>query len=232
MKNKRYLPQRHRVHREKHLVFKKHKKLCDLCVSVVKKLVMYMYILVMLVSLSFPAHAHHVLGRPAYSLNEDSNTPPSMQVETQIGSYFVTYMVFPAFPKAGERGRVNLYATRIDNGEAYNGEVSFFVKDDVIFGDGQPEKLGTQPPDDSVFRQGFEFSENGDYIITAKFTDGGEPYTIDFPLKIGPPAAVGPIGIAVAAIVIILVAVNLVQRKRLLRSKIRNAHDELSGKNS
>ncbi|VAW50165.1 FIG00921845: hypothetical protein [hydrothermal vent metagenome] len=184
------------------------------------------YILLILISISLPAQAHHVLGRPAYSLNEDSNTPPSMQVETQIGNYFVTYMVFPAFPKAGERGRVNLYATRIDNGSAYNGEVHFSVKDDVFFGNGQPETLGSQLPDDSVYRQGFVFSENGDYIITANFTDGDEPYTIDFPLRIGPPAAIGPIGIAVAIIVIILIVVNLIQRKRLLHSKIRNAHDE------
>jgi hypothetical protein len=185
-----------------------------------------MYKYLFLILLSLPVHAHHVLGRPAYSLNEDSNTPPSMQVETQIGNYFVTYMVFPAFPKAGQRGRVNLYATRIDNGDAFNGEVTFEVKDDVFFGNSNAEVLGTQPPDDSVFRQGFEFSNDGDYIITAKFTDGKEPYIIDFPLRIGTPASIGPIGIAIAAIVIILVVVNLVQRKRLLRSKLSNAHEE------
>jgi len=43
-----------------------------------------------------PVQAHHVLGRPSYSLSEDSTTPPSMQVETQIGDYYVTYMAFPA----------------------------------------------------------------------------------------------------------------------------------------
>ncbi len=189
------------------------------------------YFLFLFILFTLPVHAHHVLGRPAYSLNEDSNTPPSMQVETQIGNYFVTYMIFPAFPKAGERGRVNLYATRIDNGEAYNGEVTFSVRDDVYFGGAEAEVLGTQPPDDSVFRQGFEFSNNGDYIITASFTANNEPYNIDFPLRIGPPAAIGPIGIAVAAIVVILVGVNLVQRKRLLRSKILNAHEETQTNN-
>lgn len=176
--------------------------------------------------ISLPTQAHHVLGRPAYSLNEDSNTPPSMQVETQIGNYFVTYMIFPAFPKAGERGRVNLYATRIDNGDAYNGEVAFKVRDDKLFGDKNVEALGSQIQDDNVFRQGFEFSDNGDYIITAEFSDGGEPYVIDFPLRIGPPASIGPIGIAIGLIVFILISVNVVQRKRLLPSKIRNAHEE------
>lgn len=184
------------------------------------------FLIFIIILFTFPSHAHHVLGRPAYSLNEDSNTPPSMQVETQIGDYFVTYMIFPAFPKQGERGRVNLYATRIDSGDAYAGEVTFKVRDDVYFGNKNEEVLGTQPPDDSVFRQGFEFSVNGDYIITAEFTSDGTPYVIDFPLRIGPPKAYGPIGIAVTVIVVMLLGVNLVQRKRLLRSKIRNAHEE------
>jgi len=196
-------------------------KWCFLCASVVKFFVFFIAI-----TFALPSHAHHVLGRPAYSLNEDSNTPPSMQVETQIGDYYVTYMIFPAFPKSGERGRVNLYATRIDNGNAYAGEVTFKVRDDVYFGDNNEEILGTQPPDDSVFRQGFVFSENGNYIITAEFTANNEPYSIDFPMRIGPPKAFGPIGIAVTVIVVILFGVNLVQRKRLLRAKIRNAHEE------
>lgn len=151
-----------------------------------------------------------------------------MQVETQIGNYGVTYMVFPAFPKAGERGRVNLYAKRIDNNASYDGEVTFTVRDDALFGDKHSETLGTQLPDDSVYRQGFEFSQDGEYIITAQFSDGGEPYIIDFPLRIGSPASIGPLGYAVGVIVVVLASVNIAQRKRLLRAKLRNAHDEMS----
>ena len=142
-----------------------------------------------------PVFAHHVLGRPAYSLNEDSNTPPSMQVETQIGNYFVTYMVYPAFPRAGESGRINLYATHMDGGEPFAGEVTFTVRDDAWFGAAAPEVLGVQQPDDSVFRQGFVFSEDGDYVIRAEFQADGEPYLVDFPLSIGQPSPVGPIWI-------------------------------------
>lgn len=170
--------------------------------------------------------AHHVLGRPAYSLNEDSNTPPSMQVETQIGDYFVTYMVFPAFPRPGEPGRVNLYATRIDGGGPFRGEVRFRVRDAGWFG-GHEEPLGAQVVDDNVFRQGFVFSEEGDYLITAEFTSEGQPYAIDFPLRVGEPAPVGPLGVAAGVIVLVLVGVNLAQRKRLLRLKASSRRDEL-----
>jgi hypothetical protein len=171
------------------------------------------------------ALAHHVLGRPAYSLNEDSNTPPSMQVETQIGDYFVTYMVFPAFPKADERGRINLYASNIDNGKSYAGSVRFKVRDDSWFGS-EEEVLGTQQPDDFVFRQGFVFSQDGDYIITAEFESDGEPYLIDFPLRVGAPTAIGPLGIAVAIILLALITVSLLQRRKKLGSRVRKAKQE------
>lgn len=180
--------------------------------------------IIVLLLIPYTSQAHHVLGRPAYSLNEDSTTPPSMQVETQIGNYYVTYMVFPAFPSPDQPGRVNLYATRIDNGEPFQGEVSFKVRDDSWFNAAE-EVLGTQPPDDNVFRQGFEFKEAGKYIIRAEFMSDNEPYQIDFPLQIGDPPPLGPIGLSVAAIIFVLVAVNLLQRKRLTRAKIRGSKE-------
>ncbi len=172
--------------------------------------------------ISAQAVSHHVLGRPAYSLNEDSNTPPSMNIETQIGNYFVTAMVFPAFPKPNEAGRVHFYATHLDSGEPLNTDVIFRVKDNGWFSNHE-EKLGAQVLDDSVYRQGFIFQQQGDYIITAEFVADNQPYTIDFPMTVGNPAPVGPLGIAITIIVFILMAVSIVQRKRLIRARIQNA---------
>lgn len=168
-------------------------------------------------------HAHHVLGRPSYSLSEDSNTPPSMQVETQIGEYYVTFMAYPAFPKPNEQGRVNLYASRIDNGNTFDGEVTFKVRDDSWFSD-KEEVIGVQKIDDGVYRQGFIFKEAGDYIIIAEFESGGEPYLIDFPLRIGDPFPIGPIGVSVFIIILVLLGVNITQRKRMQRLKASQHH--------
>ncbi|WP_126456963.1 hypothetical protein [Sulfuriflexus mobilis] len=184
-------------------------------------------VMVLLWFCAFTVQAHHVLGRPAYSLSADSNTPPSMQVETQIGEFFVTYMAFPAFPKPNEQGRVNLYASRIDNGVPFDGKVTFKVRDDSWFS-ADEETLGIQAIDDNVYRQGFVFNKEGNYIITAEFASGGEPYTIDFPLRIGEPAAVGPIGITLAVLVSVLVIVNVVQRKRRFRLKAQRHQPEKS----
>lgn len=173
------------------------------------------------------SYAHHVLGRPSYSLGDESNTPPSMQVETQIGEYYVTYMAFPAFPKPNEPGRVNLYATRIDNGKSFEGKVTFKIMDDSWF-DSPIETIGTQAPDDNVFRQGFVISEAGNYLIRAEFEANGAPYVIDFPLRIGEPMPVGPLGIAVLLIFIILISVNIFQRQRLQRLKTGRHHAEVN----
>ena len=188
---------------------------------------MRIIILFTIIIWSAPNFAHHVLGRPSYSLNEDSTTPPSMQIETQIGSYYVTYMVFPAFPSPNQPGRVNVYASRIDNGQPFQGEMKFKVFTDNFFKK-KEAYLGTQAVDDNVFRQGFEFHESGKYIIRAEFESDGEPYQIDFPLLIGEPAKLGPIGFAIGLILIVLLAVNLIQRKRLTGDRIRSAHDQTS----
>jgi hypothetical protein len=180
------------------------------------------------------AVAHHVLGRPAYSLNEDSNTPPAMQAEVQIGDYLVTYMAFPAFPRPQEPGRISLYASRIDDGEPYDGEVTFKVRYDSWrswfgFG-GSGVTLGVQPPDDHVFRQGYLLNQVGDYIISAEFQADGEPYLIEFPLRIGAPSPIGPLGIAVGVLIAVLVTVSVVQRRRSMTGKIRAARDAKDGK--
>ncbi len=187
------------------------------------RFILNLFIVFSLLMASYSAQAHHVLGRPSYSLGSESNTPPSAQVETQIGDYYVTYMVFPAFPKPNQPGRVNLYISRIDNGEPFQGRVSFNIIDDGWF-NSQNELLGVQEVDDNVYRQGYEFNDDGDYIIRAEFVSDGELYKIDFPLQIGEKDLFGPIGTGVVVILIVLFGVNIMQRKKLVTARIKSAH--------
>ncbi len=192
-----------------------------------RKFLLIFFALFSLLTSLTPALAHHVLGRPSYALNEDSNTPSSMQVETQIGEYFINYMVFPAFPRPNEQGRVNLYVRKLDGGPAYSGKVGFTVRDNswsAWFGLGDnSEKLGAQVIDDNVYRQGFVFRQRGAYIISAHFMDGKVPYDIDFPLQVGAPSPVGPLGLAVVLILSVLGGVSLIQRRRAMSGQIRSA---------
>lgn len=198
----------------------------------IKSLVPIMAVILLLSSVDFAA-AHHVLGRPASSLSEDSNTPPGLHFETQTGEYFVTYMAFPAFPEPGKPGRVNLYVTSVGDGIPFQGDVTFKARSESWISwlgvDGEEVILGVQPVDDNVYRQRYLFKEAGEYIVTAEFEAGGEPYIIDFPLRIGEPAPVGPIGIGVGLLVVTLLSVTMIQRRRAMTGKIRGAHD---GRNS
>ena len=198
----------------------------------IKPLVPIMAVILLLSPVDFAA-AHHVLGRPASSLSEDSNTPPGLHFETQIGEFFVTYMAFPAFPKPGKPGRVNLYVTSVGDGIPFQGDVTFKARSESWLswlGVGDEEViLGVQPVDDNVYRQRYLFEEAGEYIVTAEFEAGGEPYIIDFPLRIGEPAPVGPIGIGVGLLIVMLLSVNIIQRRRAMTGKIRGAQDSRSG---
>jgi hypothetical protein len=171
------------------------------------------------------ARAHHVLGRPSYALNEDSNTPSAVQGEAQLGDFRVTYMVFPAFPRPGEQGRVNLYVKPARGDAPFQGKVTFSIRDNswrswFRLGDGAV-KLGTQRLDDSVFRQVFRFPAEGEYIISANFDAGGTPHTIDIPLRIGAPM---PMGIIFGFALLALVGFVIIQRRRSMTGKLREFH--------
>ncbi len=174
------------------------------------------------------AEAHHVLGRPAYSLNEDSNTPPSLQGEAEIGDYFITYMVFPAFPKPNEPGRVNLYVKRLTDNKSFDGKIAFKIRNEsrlsLLGAGGEGELIGVQASDDKVFRQGFLFKEAGDFVMSAEFSAGGEPYRLDFPVRIGEPSPFGTFGIAVGSLLVLLLTVTVVQRRRAMTGKVRAQH--------
>jgi hypothetical protein len=192
---------------------------------IVSQRILLLLVLLVSATLANVSSAHHVLGRPAYNLNEDSNTPSSIQDELAIGNYTVTYMVFPAFPKPQEPGRINLYVKRNTDNASFKGKVTFTIREDggLPFPglEGKSTTLGTQAPDDSVFRQSFAFHKSGKYLVSASFEAGGEPYLVDFPLQVGAPAALGMFEYGVGALLIVLVTVSLVQRRRAMTGKVR-----------
>lgn len=163
--------------------------------------------------------AHHVLGRPSYSLDEDSNTPPSMQLESQIGRYFVTITVFPAFPKPGQLSLVKFYASHRDSEAAFDGIVHFSVRDDQLFGSSPQEEIGVQkaPISEGIYSQGMVFQNEGYYILSIFFEAGGEPYTVDLPLTIGTPPSHGPVLAAVGVIGLVMILIPVAKRLRSVR---------------
>jgi uncharacterized integral membrane protein len=77
-----------------------------------------------------------------------------------------------------------------------------------------------------VYRQGFLFHEDGDFVMTAELKAATETHVSEYPLRIGDPWPLGLIGIAAAVVVVLLAAVSILQRKRLLREKLRSTRSE------
>lgn len=176
--------------------------------------------------LTMQSFAHHIIGRPSYSLNEDSNTPPSKQIELYVGDYNINYMVYPAFPKPHESGRINFYASHIDSGKSYVGKVAFSVKEDGWFSK-ESKNLGIQEHEDNIFHQDFTFKKAGDYIITAEFHDGAVPYRIHFPLRVGAPTSFKTMGAILALAVFLLLVLISLNQKRLQRMRAIRYYGEI-----
>jgi hypothetical protein len=178
-----------------------------------------------ILELSGGAGAHHILGRPAYNLNEDSNTPPNMQAELVIGEFRLSYMIYPAFPKPGDTGRVSLYIVGAENGTPYDGKVTFRVREMPLLPwlgrAGHASRLGVQSPDDNVYRQIFTIPKAGDYLISATFQAGGEPYVVEFPLRVGPPPLAGPLALGAGGFLAALILIAVLRRRKSMTAKIR-----------
>lgn len=150
-----------------------------------------------------------------------------MAIEIQIGDFYVTYMVFPAFPKSNQPGRINLYIQAIDENDSFTGTVTYSVIDDSLFSD-REELLGTQLIDDGIYRQGFLFKEDGKYIIRAHFDSKGVPYDIDFPLQVGEKSPLQPLVAAVLVLIITLFGSNLIVGRRSQVAKFRMQNKRVS----
>ena len=175
-----------------------------------------------LLLISQTAAAHHVLGRPAYSLNEDSNTPSSIEVEGEVGDFLVKLMAYPAFPRPGETGRLNFFARHSKTGQPFTGTVRFNIKEDSWF-KSTITPLGAPLADDHVFRHTFKLGKDGDYLVTAQFEHGGQTHDVELPLQVGGRWPVGPVGGGVALLALILLVGSLVNRQRLLRAKVQTS---------
>jgi hypothetical protein len=167
----------------------------------------------LVLTLAAPAEAHHVLGRPAYGYSGDSTTPSSAQMETQVGSYFVTMMAYPGILRPGEPGRIKFYGMHMDSGERLQVPVTFTVGDDSWLST-REEKLGTQDPVDLVYTQDIQFSEAGDYLVAAVFQAGGEPYRVEFAIRVGNPVPWTTLGLAAGLIAAALAGAAFFQQRR------------------
>lgn len=177
----------------------------------------------LLLLFSWACQAHHVLGRPSYNLDEDTTTPPALELESQIAHFYVSFMAYPAIPDPHEHGRINVHISDTEQSKPYVGEVTFKARYDSYFKNGET-LLGQQSIDDSVYRQGFVFEEPGNYIISAEFNENGKQYRVDMPLTVGEPGVMNSAALTITIVTLLLFAFSIYKRRQLHRLQARQYH--------
>jgi len=175
-----------------------------------------------------PAQGHHILGRPSYGLDADTTETSSIEMDSEIGDYNATFMLYPSLPEPGDHGRINLFIAHLPGSPAPDGPITFAIRRDswmAYFGLlGARREIGQQFPDDRVYRQAMRIPDEGRYVILASFTAGRKSYEFRFPVQIGEPAVAGPAEIAALVLVLALLVCSVAMRRRVMTGKLRSNH--------
>ena len=175
-----------------------------------------------------PALAHHILGRPSYGLDADTTETSSIELDSEIGDYNATFMLYPSLPEPGDHGRINLFIAHVPGAADPDGPIAFSIRRDgwlASIGIRRGEReIGRQVPDDRVYRQAMTIPEEGHYVIVADFRAGGKPYQFSFPVQIGEPPVAGPAEIGAVAVVLALLVSSVAMRRRVMTGKLRSNH--------
>jgi hypothetical protein len=180
-------------------------------------------LLLILLALFFaaPAAAHHILGIPHYSYDEDYPQTPVLTYQVEAGSYDVKMTGYPGRPAPGDRCSLHLYIHRKSTGELLNVPVTMTVTRDRMFLD-DPVVYGpmTAELEERVYKFHPRFEEEADYLVRVEFEADGAPWMIDLPMVVGEPGSpLVVLGASLGAIVMFLVSIRAARIKLKRQSR-------------
>ncbi len=161
-------------------------------------------------------HAHHILGIPHYSYDEDYPQTPVLTYRVEAGDYDVKMTGYPGKISPGQRCSIHLYIHRKSTGELLDTPVTMtvsrdrmFLADPVVYG----PMVGRL--DERIYKFHPRFEEESDYLVRVEFEADGAPWTIDLPMVVGEPGSPAMVvGIVLAALAGFLVVIRAVRIKR------------------
>jgi len=159
-----------------------------------------------------PVAAHHAVGRPTYAVADEGGIA-TIQIALHIGAYAVQCVASPAFPQPAQAAEVLLQIKRADDGQPYTGVVRFYLHGDGWFAD--PARLvGERSGAQGRYRQTLVFGSQGGYIVSANFSSEGRPYSIEFPIQVGPARSYFTLLVAIATLAGLLLLLRVVAWRR------------------
>ncbi|MDA0321643.1 MAG: 4Fe-4S binding protein [Verrucomicrobia bacterium] len=162
------------------------------------------------------AAAHHILGIPHYSYDEDYPQTPVLTYKAEAGAYDVKMTGYPGKPAPGDRCSIYIYVNHRDTGAVFEKALTFTAlekrwlgKDEVVYGP-MPAEL-----DQAVFKFYPQFDAESEYMLRVEFEAEGEPWIIELPMVVGEPGSpIFVLGGVASGVVLFLVIIRAIRIKR------------------
>jgi hypothetical protein len=166
-----------------------------------------------------PVFAHHILGIPHYSYDEDYPQTPVLSYRVEAGEYEVTMTGYPGKPEPGERCSLHLYIHHKMTGALLDVPITMTVTRDRAFLD-DPIIYGPMEArlDERIYKFHPRFDVEDDYLVRVEFEIEGKPWRIDLPMVVGEPGSpvlvLGLCGGGLAAFLVVVRAARIKRRRR------------------
>ena len=175
-------------------------------------------------------YAHHILGIPHYSYDEDYPQTPVLTYRVDMGPHEIKMTGYPGKPLPGEQCTLHVYIKNLKDDSLFDGPVEMTVMQDKMIG-ADPIVYGPVEArlEESIYKFYPLFKEESNYLVRISYHAEGVPMIIDLPIVAGEPGSpLALLGSIVVGVIIFLVVVRAV-RIKLKRKAAADSHKLASG---
>lgn len=165
------------------------------------------------------ADAHHILGLPHYSYQENYPQVPTLEYPATAGPYDVLMTSYPGRPVPGEAATICFYIKDRQTTRPYETPVTVRVLRTATFGANTVvHPPATHRPFDNQHKYTVTFPADAEYIVELTMDVEGRPETIPFLVVVGQPTATTSIVVSIlVGLAAFLVVVRAIKKKRQRR---------------
>lgn len=164
-----------------------------------------------------PVHAHHIMGIPHYSYDENYPQAPVLKLVETVGNWEFQLTSFPGNPKPGDRTELHVYVIQETSRKVYDKPLALTIHRVGALG---REQIYTKESTllENVYKFYPTYKEEGNYELTLSFADETGTSTLTFPMVVGEPGspwvALGGYMSGLLLFVLVIRAIRIKRRRR------------------
>ena len=176
-------------------------------------------LILLVVGPSTPAWAHHIMGIPHYSYDENYPQAPVLKLIENVGQWEFQLTGYPGKPVPGVPTELHVYVVDAESRRLYQEPVSIEIHRLSLLGT-RSKVYGPRETtlSENVYKFYPTYEVEGNYEITLAFPDGDVTSTLTFPMVAGEPGSPTLIlGGGAFAFVLFLLVIRSLKIKRARR---------------